>query len=80
MYHVINAKLSFQLLHCNRAPFNRINWGDEPSGYAENPDNWSVFLNKQHWQFEVKKKLQTDVVGYTFIYVERKYYYVISYV
>jgi len=24
-----------------RTPFTRINWDDKPSGYAENPDNWS---------------------------------------
>jgi hypothetical protein len=26
-------------------PFLRINWDAEPSGYAENPDNW-IFLLK----------------------------------
>jgi hypothetical protein len=33
-------------------PSTRINWDAEPSGYAENPNNW-IFLNKLLWQFEV---------------------------
>jgi len=28
-----------------RTPIIRNNWDDEPSGYAENPDNW-IFLSK----------------------------------
>jgi hypothetical protein len=43
----------------SRTPLIRINWDGEPSGYAENPDNWTFFKNKLHWQFEVEK-LQTD--------------------
>jgi len=30
------------LFKYSRTPLTRINW-DEPSGYAENPDNW-IFL------------------------------------
>jgi len=26
----------------SRSPRTRINWDGEPSGYAENPDNWIV--------------------------------------
>jgi hypothetical protein len=33
---------SNRLLH-SRAPLIRINWGGEPSGYAENTDNW-IFI------------------------------------
>jgi len=29
----------------NTNPHMRINWNGEPSGYAENPDNW-IFLRK----------------------------------
>jgi len=29
----------------SRTPLIRINWNEEPSGYAENPDNW-IFLWK----------------------------------
>jgi len=29
----------------SRTPLIRINWDGEPSGYAENPDNW-IFLLK----------------------------------
>jgi hypothetical protein len=32
-------------LKSRSAPLIRINWDDEPSGYAENPDNW-IFLCK----------------------------------
>jgi hypothetical protein len=27
----------------SRTPLTRINWDGEPSGHAENPDNW-IFL------------------------------------
>jgi hypothetical protein len=30
----------------SKAPFIRINWDSEPSGYAENPDYW-IFLREQ---------------------------------
>jgi len=30
----------------SRSPHIWINWDGEPSGYAENPDNW-IFLWKQ---------------------------------
>jgi hypothetical protein len=29
----------------SRTPLLRINWDGEPSGYAENPDNW-IFVSK----------------------------------
>jgi hypothetical protein len=29
----------------SRTPLIRINWDGDPSGYAENPDNW-IFLGK----------------------------------
>jgi hypothetical protein len=29
-----------------RTPLILVNWDGEPSGYAENPDNW-IFLSKQ---------------------------------
>ena len=29
----------------SKTPIIRINWDGEPSGYAENPDNW-IFLRK----------------------------------
>ena len=32
-----------------------INWGDEASRYAKNPDNWIFFENRLHWPFEVEK-------------------------
>jgi hypothetical protein len=35
----------------------RINWDSEQCGYAENPDNWILFENMLHWQFELKKKI-----------------------
>jgi hypothetical protein len=28
-----------------KTPIIRINWDSEPSGYAENPDNW-IFVGK----------------------------------
>ena len=28
----------------DRTPIIRINWNGEPSGYADNPDNWIFFL------------------------------------
>jgi hypothetical protein len=28
------------LIYCSITPIIRINWDREPSGYAENPDNW----------------------------------------
>jgi len=28
------------LFKYNRTPLTRINWDNEPSGYAENSDNW----------------------------------------
>jgi hypothetical protein len=37
-------------------PLIRINWEDEPSGYAGTQDNWICFDNMLHWQFEVGKK------------------------
>ena len=42
---------------CSRTPLIRINWEGEPTGHAENPDNW-IFLKKNtlHSQFEVGKK------------------------
>jgi hypothetical protein len=42
----------FYLPYYRRTPLIRINWDGEPSGYAENPDNW-IFFNSLHWQFEV---------------------------
>ena len=40
----------FKMLHeiyvtYSRTPVTRINWDGEPSGYAENLDNW-IFLSK----------------------------------
>ena len=33
-------------MQVSKTPLIRINWdGEEPSGYAENPDNWT-FSNK----------------------------------
>ena len=32
-----------RLIRYGRTPIIRINWDGEPSGYAENPDNW-IFL------------------------------------
>jgi len=42
-----NCKGSYSLLHpkYRRTPHILINWYGEPSGYAENPDNW-IFLWK----------------------------------
>ena len=34
-----------RILTWSRTPLIRINWDCEPSGYAENPDNW-IFLWK----------------------------------
>jgi len=31
--------------HYSKTPLARINWEGDPSGYAENPDNW-IFLRK----------------------------------
>ena len=36
-----------------------LNWDGEPSGYAENPDNWIFFLNRLHWQSEFRPLLLT---------------------
>jgi len=36
----------------NRTPLIRIKWENEPSEYAEIPDNWIFFFeNRLHWQF-----------------------------
>jgi len=32
------------------------------------------FENRLHWKFEVKKILQTAILGYIFIYVQMKYF------
>ena len=36
---------SFIIWNYSRTPIIRINWDAQPSGYAENPDNW-IFLSK----------------------------------
>jgi len=60
-------KCTFYLLFiCSRTPHIRINWDGEPSGYAENPDNW-IFL----WKYVTlavwsgkKKFYKMAVLGY----------------
>jgi hypothetical protein len=32
-----------EYLEHSKTPILRINWDGEPSGYAENPDNW-IFI------------------------------------
>jgi len=36
----------------SRTPLIRINWDGEPSGYAENPDNWIFFESTLHRQLD----------------------------
>jgi len=38
-----NTPASLAMSIHSRTPLIRINWDDESSGYAENPDNW-IFL------------------------------------
>jgi len=53
LYHyrqlLMTVDASIQELYCfskySRTPLIRINWDGDPSGYAENPDNW-IFLWK----------------------------------
>ena len=40
-----NLMNSNYLTEYSRIPLIRFNWDGEPSGYAENPDNW-IFLFK----------------------------------
>jgi hypothetical protein len=40
----LDDKAEPELLYSG-TPLIRINWDGEPSGYAENPDNW-IFLGK----------------------------------
>jgi hypothetical protein len=44
----------------SRIRFIRINWDDEPPGYAENKDNLIILKNRLHLQFEVEKKNSTN--------------------
>ena len=46
--HRVPSHFSWSLPHkqYSKTPLIRINWDGEPSGHAENPDNW-IFLWKQ---------------------------------
>jgi hypothetical protein len=52
----------------------RIKWDRQPSGYAENPNNWTFFENRLHSQFKVEKEIYRRLfLGYIFIYTQMKY-------
>ena len=55
-----------------RTPLIRINWDDEPSGYAENPDNW-IFKWVTLGVSGTKKIPGNAVLGYVSIYVQIKH-------
>jgi len=59
----------------SRTPLIRINWDDEQSGYAENPDKW-IFLWKYAtlavWSGGGGEFVRKAVLGYIFIYVQIK--------
>ena len=47
----------------SRTPLIRISWDDEPSGYAENLDNWIFFKIGYTGSLNWKHLLQTAVLG-----------------
>ena len=53
------ASLNTSLCNYIRTPLIQINQDGEPSGYAENPDNWIFIENSLQWQFEVRLLLFT---------------------
>ena len=53
---------------------NQINWDGEPSGYAENPENWGFslkigFIASLKWETISTK----GCLGYMFIYLQIKH-------
>jgi hypothetical protein len=51
----------------SRTPLIRINWDDEPSGYAEKPDNWIVLWQKATLAVWSEKKFYKQLFKATYL-------------
>ena len=77
--HCTVRSFNMQVIIFNGNPRIRDNWNGEPSGYAQNPDNWIFFLIVYIGNMQLNKYLPPAVVDCIFIYIQVKHMYIIHY-